>query len=249
MQNQEEFEQDLIQQDVDLILNFKNCIDRIYDSQQQSDRQIRSSVMKAQDCITARIHTFPIPNIDKLDDIEVQIPKIIILNKQIYEILFTYLQTHPCYLINWICAAIRQDIDLFDDHPQAFLDDAFLRENQEIKKVVDYQQAYLNYSEQHIEMDEYCYLMTAIFGGMKHIRNDKRIINTLMIIASKVFEYEIEESYKQKIDYTFDDIMCSRVECAFARLHRQIFHCQYQNTAFIEELFEQIVVRLYRDRK
>lgn len=69
-------------------------------------------------------------------------------------------------------------------------------------------------------MDEYCYLMTAVFGGMKHIRNDKRIINTLMIIASKVFEYEIEESYKQKIDYTFDDIMCNRVECAFARLHR-----------------------------
>ena len=65
-------------------------------------------------------------------------------------------------------------------------------------------------------MDEYCYLITAVFGGMKHIRNDKRIVNTLMIIASKVFEYEIEESYKQKIDdYTFDDILSNRVECVF----------------------------------
>lgn len=52
-----------------------------------------------------------------------QIPKILILNKQIYEVLFSLLQTHPCYLINWICAAIRQDIDLFDDHPQAFEDE------------------------------------------------------------------------------------------------------------------------------
>jgi hypothetical protein len=79
--------------------------------------------MKAQDSISSRIQTFPIPNVEKLDDIDMQIPKILILNKQIYEVLFSLLQTHPCYLINWICAAIRQDIDLFDDHPQAFEDE------------------------------------------------------------------------------------------------------------------------------
>ena len=79
--------------------------------------------MTAQDSISSRIQTFPIPDVEKLEDIDMQIPKILILNKQIYEVLFSLLQTHPCYLINWICAAIRQDIDLFDDHPQAVEDE------------------------------------------------------------------------------------------------------------------------------
>jgi len=79
--------------------------------------------MNAQDSIVVRIQTFPIPNIDKLEDISVNLPKLLLLNKQIYEVLFTLLQTHPCYLIRWLCAAVSSSVDLFDDHPLAFFDD------------------------------------------------------------------------------------------------------------------------------
>jgi len=130
------------------------------------------------------------------------------------------------------------------------LDDEWLEKNAEIKKVKEKTGTYLNYSEQNIEMDEYCYLITAVFGGMKQIRNDKRIINNLMIIASKVFEHEVDESSRShnKLGYTFDDIMHNRMESTFSKLHRQIFHCQYQNVSFIDELFEQIVLKLFRER-
>ena len=30
------------------------------------------------------------------------LPKILIRNKKILEYIFTYLQTHPCYIITWI---------------------------------------------------------------------------------------------------------------------------------------------------
>jgi len=50
--------------------------------------------------------------------------------------MFTLLQTHPCYLINWLCAAIKGDVNLFDDHPLAFLDQEFLDANQDIDAVM-----------------------------------------------------------------------------------------------------------------
>ena len=72
--------------------------------------------MQTEDSIIARVLSFP-KEIPIVEDIESGLPKIIILNKQVYEGLWTYLQTHPCYLINWICGAIKEEIDLFDDHP------------------------------------------------------------------------------------------------------------------------------------
>jgi hypothetical protein len=39
---------------------------------------------------------------------------------------------------------------------------------------------------------------------MKQMRNDKRIINMLVIIAHKIFEFEIDESIKGKISYTYE---------------------------------------------
>ena len=173
-------------------------------------------------------------------------PKIIILNKQIYEVLFTLLQTHPCYLTNWICAAARQDVDLFDDHPQAFQDT-----NTEVQEIEKVQAVYQSLSELQIQNDEICYLLIAIFGGLKTIRNDRRIITNLMVIADKVFQYELAEatSTSPKLDYSLDDMLQNRVECAFLRIHRLIFQSQYQNTALSEQLFECIVKRLYFDRR
>jgi len=42
-------------------------------------------------------------------------------------------------------------------------------------------------SKKSIATDEISYLLGAVFGGMKTIRNDNRILNTLMIIGIKVF--------------------------------------------------------------
>ena len=81
MYDQSQLERDLMQQDIDLAIRLKACIQQIYESQQVSDRRVRNEVMKAQDSISSRIQTFPIPNIDKLDDVLVQVPKVIILNK------------------------------------------------------------------------------------------------------------------------------------------------------------------------
>jgi len=48
-------------------------------------------------------------------------------------------------LINWITGAIKEEIDLFDDHPLSFLDEEFydkktegnVKGNEDLKKVVD----------------------------------------------------------------------------------------------------------------
>ena len=86
-----------------------------------TDKENASLLMKAQDAITARIDSFPRPTLDKLEDLNNNLPENILLNKQIYEVLFTYLQTHPCYLINWIVGSLENKVDLFDNHPLAFL--------------------------------------------------------------------------------------------------------------------------------
>ena len=95
-------------------------------------------------------------------------------------------------------------------------------------------------------IDEYCYLLLAAFGGFKTIRNDRRIVSNLVVIASKVLEFEIsqDETPQTKLDYTFEDILHNRVDCGYMRIHRLVFHSQFQNMAFIEELFELIVKRM-----
>lgn len=178
-ENQAQFEHDLIQRDTDLLLNFKEMVKAIHAAQAEQSRELRSTLLHAQDSITSRIEAFPIPNVDKLEDLKVQIPQVVILNKQIYEIMFTILQTHPCYLINWIKHAITKKIDLFDDHPQAFLDKTFLSKegNQYIKNTLMQQDSYLNHAELAIKHDEFCQLILAVFGGFKMIRNDRRCVN------------------------------------------------------------------------
>ena len=158
-----------------------------------------------------------------------------------YEILFTLLQTHPCYLINWICGALRKDINLFIDHPWAWLDD-----DEEVQLINTTNRKFQTISEQHVLVDDICYLLVAIFGGMKTIRNDRRVISTLVDIGVKVFEYELQEATKlslqdpkvpSELDYDLDAIMTMQAECAFVRIHRLVFQSQTQNVSFTDELF------------
>lgn len=92
---------------------------------------------------------------------------------------------------------------------------------------MDAQKSFLNYSEQTIMADEYCYLLLSVFGGFKTIRNDRRIINNIMVIICKVFEFEIQDHQgSTRIDYSIDDILHNRVDCAFQRIHRLVFYAQ-----------------------
>jgi len=49
--------------------------------------------------------------------------------------MFTLLQSHPCYLVNWLCAALVNNIDLYDDHPLAYLDEEFMEQNKDVKEI------------------------------------------------------------------------------------------------------------------
>jgi hypothetical protein len=49
-----------------------------------------------------------------------------------------------------------------------------------------------------VDYDDICSLICSIFGGMKHIQNDRRVISLLINVAAKVFENEVEEAAKPK---------------------------------------------------
>ena len=57
----------------------------------------------------------------------------------------------------------------------------------------------------------------AVFGGIKTIRNDNRILNNIMIIGIKVLEFELAETSapNSKLEYTLDDILNNKIECTF----------------------------------
>lgn len=69
LQDQYQFEKDLIQQDIDLLINFRNLLKNITETQRENDIKMRNTLMQAQDNIATRIYTFPLP-VNKLDKIE-----------------------------------------------------------------------------------------------------------------------------------------------------------------------------------
>jgi len=73
--------------------------------------------------------------------------------------------------------------------------------------------------------DEYCYLLMAVFGGLKNMRNDRRILNNLMMIGVKVFEFELNESTaaEPKIEYSIPDLLSHKEESCFQKIHRLVF--------------------------
>lgn len=200
-----------MQQDVDLLINFKATVENLHAQCQKADAMCNSLLMRAQDALTARISTFPRDNLDKLDDVKSSdyLPKLILYNKQIYEVLFTYLQMHPCYLINWIQGALRRDVDLFDNHPYAMLVD----DDGDIRKFFDKRLKTYSLHEQQMMSDDICFLFLTVFGGMKSCYNSRRAASAAMMIGIKVFEWECAESIKdpdrqdekaRRIDYGLD---------------------------------------------
>ena len=64
---------------------------------------------RAQDGLITRILQFPTPVAEHLE-MQSSIPKTISRNRQVFEAIFTYLQAHPCYVIDWI-----KNTKFFDD--------------------------------------------------------------------------------------------------------------------------------------
>lgn len=98
-------------------------------------------------------------------------------------------------------------------------------------------------------IDEFCYLVISVFGGLKNIKNNTRIINNIVVIAQKVFEFECKTAPLKgvsRIGFTLEDILQNSVEPVYTRLHRLVFHNQTQNMAFVDELFELIVKKLHK---
>ena len=115
-----------------------------------------------------------------------------------YEILFTLLQTHPCYLIRWVQAALRRDVGLFDSHPLAFLVD----DTGDVGTFLAARKAQLSLPETELMHDEVCYLLATVFGGLKACYNNRRAAANIMMVGVKVFEYEVEWSaaFKDEVD-------------------------------------------------
>ena len=140
---------------------------------------------------------------------------------------------------------MRHEIDLFDSHPSAFLD-----EDEAYVGIKNKEEGYQSAAKKAIANDEYSFLLSAVFGGLKTIRNDNRILNTLMIIGLKVFEYELDESTSStsKIDYTLDDILENRIECVFLKIHRLVFQSHFKNEQFIQDLYTRIIKKLFNEK-
>ena len=58
--------------------------------------------MRSQDAVITRVLSMPtVVNLFK--EVESALPKLIVRNRQLFEVIFTLLQIHPCYLQNMIC--------------------------------------------------------------------------------------------------------------------------------------------------
>jgi len=119
------------------------------------------------------------------------------MNKQIYEKIFTYLQIHPCYLINWIT------------QPTV---------NRQAKDVI--------------------YILKSVFGT-KEMENNPRIIHILMMIARKLFQYELK-------NYDIKEIFQRGSDSSFQQIFLMIFEAQDENMLFVNDIIKKIVWELYK---
>ena len=91
----------MVKKDCLLHKNFITLCKEFHYFLKKEDAKVTDEIARAQDALITRVFNFPTP-IDTLEKIENNIPKFIVRNRQIYEMIFTQLQVHPCYLINWI---------------------------------------------------------------------------------------------------------------------------------------------------
>ena len=137
------------------------------------EASLNTQFYNAQNGVISRIFTFP-SKLDMLSHIKADLPKAIIKNKLIYEAIFTFLQIHPCYIINWITKTPV---------------------NRQPKEVIS--------------------ILKTVFGE-REIKNDQRIIHILMVIAKKLFLFEMET-------YDMKEILWSRTDSTFSQIFQLIF--------------------------
>jgi hypothetical protein len=71
-------------------MNFNKMVIDFHDNLKEKSTNFNNSLFNAQNAIISRIYTFP-TKIEMLTDIKAELPKVIIRNKQYYEMIFTLL--------------------------------------------------------------------------------------------------------------------------------------------------------------
>ncbi len=79
--------------------------------------------------------------------------------------------------------------------------------------------------------------MLRIVFGEKEIKNDSRIIHTLMVISKKILRFEMGA-------YDLKEIIWGRTDSTFAQLFALIFESQDQNIDYLNMLITKIVSSL-----
>ena len=92
---------ELLKADIKIASQFNKLVTSFHATCRGVNLGQQSMSVRAQDGIITRIQNFPTPYASHTQ-IQSSIPKSISRNRQVYEAIFTYLQSHPCYLIQWI---------------------------------------------------------------------------------------------------------------------------------------------------
>ena len=98
---------DLLKKDDMIVRDFNILTSDFHSKVRGRTLALNSMVALTQDALICRIANFPTP-IARNSIQKNSIPKILIRSKQIFEGIFTYLQSHPCYLITWLKKVITE---------------------------------------------------------------------------------------------------------------------------------------------
>ena len=97
-----------------------------------------------------------------------------------------------------------------------------MEDDPNVKKMWADKDNYMTFSSKIVTHDEDCGLISIIFGGMKNIFNNKRIINNIMMIGIQIFELELKESNDSKSKYhsSFEEIIMGKTkkECGYNKI-------------------------------
>ena len=90
-----------MQQDEYLIKEFRHFCTEVHQKLKKMNAINRAALMRCQDAVITRANSMPVP-VHLVDRDFPNLPKFVLKNRTLHEMIFTLLQTHPCYLQNII---------------------------------------------------------------------------------------------------------------------------------------------------
>ena len=96
----------------DMIVNqFNITINDLHCRLRGKMKALNTMMSLTQDALVGRIHNFP-NTLQSNTMLKSSTPKIMLRNKTILEELFSYLQSHPCYVITWINKIVKEPSEI-----------------------------------------------------------------------------------------------------------------------------------------